>query len=139
MKKVKIKIESTQDIDGQKDSIISMLEGTLKKTVTGYELYYKENPQSENQSIITRIMIDNDSSVVLNRTGAVSSKMIIKKGEQNDCFYRTPQGDFLLEICGREVSSDINESGGIIKMVYTICSSGSYISDNEVIITVKEV
>jgi uncharacterized beta-barrel protein YwiB (DUF1934 family) len=93
----------------------------------------------DSASVKTKIFINSNKSIVLNRSGDINSRMEIEQNVRNNCFYSTPVGELSLGIHGEKVNVDLNEKGGRIELVYTIDSDLKLVSRNEVEITVKEV
>ena len=74
----------------------------------------------------------------LERQGDLRSKLLIEEGVRNNCFYTVPEGSLTLGIFGKEVRFSLDESGGDIKMVYTIDANMKLISENTVEIKIRE-
>jgi len=139
IKDVIINIEGVQGIDDQTDTIEFTTEGKFGFKDGKYFLSYDEGQMMENASIKTKIFINSSDSLVLQRSGTITSRMEIEKGRRNSCFYSTPAGDLCIGIYGEKLDVNLNDSGGRLEMVYTIDSDLTLISRNEVKITVKEV
>ncbi|MBR5473685.1 MAG: DUF1934 domain-containing protein [Clostridia bacterium] len=138
MKKVLVKIKGTQGLDGQKDVIELSTEGTLRVFENEYTITYSEDQTVEGSKTKTLLTITEDNTVILERRGDLNSRLIITEGERNSCLYAIPQGSLTLGIYGKEVKCNINESGGRLKMVYTIDVDLQPLSENEVEILVEE-
>lgn len=140
IKDVLINIKGTQGLDGDINTIEFTTEGRYGIKADGrYYLSYNEGQMLEDADIKTQIFVNTDNSVVLRRSGTIESRMEIGRESRKSCYYRTQMGDICIGIYGESVDIDLNESGGSIKMVYTIDSDLRLISRNEVKITVKEV
>ena len=92
----------------------------------------------ESLEVKTSIFIKPDS-VVLQRNGAIKSRMVIEKGVRNTCLYSTPHGNMVLGIYGDRVDYDLTEKGGSLKMSYNIDSNLKLVSRNEVSIKIREI
>ena len=138
MKKVLVKIKGTQGLDGQKDVIELSTEGTLRVFENEYTITYSEDQTVEGSNTKTLLTITEDNTVILERRGDLNSRLIITGGERNSCLYAIPQGSLTLGIYGKEVKCDMTESGGRVKMVYTIDIDLQPLSENEVEILVEE-
>lgn len=138
MKKVLVKIKGTQGLDGQKDVIELSTEGTLRVFENEYTITYSEDQTVEGSNTKTLLTITEDNTVILERRGDLNSRLIITEGERNSCLYAIPQGSLTLGIYGKEVKCDMTESGGRVKMVYTIDIDLQPLSENEVEILVEE-
>lgn len=135
MKKVMIKIRGTQGTGDNPDTIEFATEGTLTRQGDGFVLSYVDSAVIENEKITTTLTALGDS-ITLERTGAINSKLLIKKGVRNTCFYSVPEGNLTLGIYGKEVKNTLGDSGGKIKMVYTLDTDLKLISENSVEIDV---
>ena len=139
MKDVLISIKGIQGIDEEKDVIEFTTEGRYGIKDGKYYLYYDEGQMMENCEVKTRIFINSPSSLVLQRSGSIKSRMEIEKEKRNSCFYSTPIGELCIGIYGEKLDINLNDSGGSIEMIYTIDSDLRMVSRNEVKITIKEV
>lgn len=138
MKKVLIKVKGVQGIDGDNTVIELVTEGTLRKFENEYTITYTEEQTVEGSKTKTVLTVQSDDTVVLERRGDLNSRLVITKGERNNCLYAMPQGTLSLGIYGKEVKSNLTESGGTVKMVYTIDANLEPISENTVEIFVEE-
>ncbi len=138
MKKVLIKVKGVQGIDGDNNVIELVTEGTLRRFENEYTITYTEEQTVEGSKTKTVLTVQSDNTVVLERRGDLNSRLVITKGERNNCLYAMPQGTLSLGIYGKEVKSNLTESGGTVKMVYTIDANLEPISENTVEIFVEE-
>ena len=139
IKDVLITVVGIQGIDGEEDTVELTTEGRFGIKDGKYFLSYDEGQIVEAGKVKTKIFINSPDSVVLQRTGDISSRMEITAGERKSCFYSTPVGDICIGIYGENIELDLKENGGNINLVYTIDSDLKLISKNRVKITVKEV
>lgn len=138
MKKVLIKVKGVQGIDGDNTVIELVTEGTLRRFENEYTITYTEEQTVEGSKTKTVLTVKSDNTVVLERRGDLNSRLVITEGERNNCLYAMPQGTLSLGIYGKEVKSNLTESGGTVKMVYTIDANLEPISENTVEIFVEE-
>lgn len=140
VKDVLINIKGIQGIDGESGTIELVTEGKFGIRDGEYYLTYDETTTFDSdEKTKTRIYVKNADSVVLSRTGAVSSQMLIENGRRNTCIYATPFGEMTIGISGECIEHSLSENGGEIKLVYSIDSQLRLISRNEVNISVREV
>ncbi len=123
----------------QKDVIEFTTEGTLQKTEDGFALCYEEGEMMGERSVRTTLTACGQNDVILERSGDMSSRLVIQSGVRNNCFYSTPQGELTLGIYGKTVENRLSDKGGTLKMEYTIDTNLQPISENTVEISVKEV
>lgn len=138
MKKVLIKIKGTQGLDGETDVVELSTEGTLRTFNGDYILTYSEEDTIAGKKTKTQLTVQNNNTVVLDRRGELTSRFVITKGERNSCLYSIPQGSLTLGIYGKNVTANLNEYGGTLKMSYSIDANLQPLSENTVEITVQE-
>lgn len=140
IKDVIIDIKTEQTVDGNTDLIEFTTDGRFGVKEGSYFISYDESQLLEvDGEIKTTVFIKPDNSVVLQRSGAYSSKMVIEKGVRNNCFYATPMGELSLGIFGEKIKTSLTEDGGSICMNYTIDTNLQLLSRNSVKISIKEV
>lgn len=139
MKKVKINIKGTQEIDDQTETIEMISEGTLRKTDGGFVICYNEGEITGQPKTRTTLTVSNDKTAVISRSGTMSSRLIIKEGQRNNCFYSSPIGMLELGIYGEKVCHKLTEKGGEINLGYTLDQNKQSVSKNTVNIIIKEV
>ena len=138
MKKVLVKVKGTQGVDGEKSVIELSTEGTLREFEGDYIITYSDDPTESGEKTKTQLTIQKNGTVILDRRGDLNSRLVITEGERNQCLYSIPQGSMTLGIYGKQVTSNMTASGGMVKMVYSIDMNLSPLSDNEVEIFVEE-
>ena len=138
MKKVLVKVKGVQGVDGDTSVIELATEGTLREFDGEYIIAYSEEQTVEGSKTKTQLIIKDDKTIVLERKGAVTSRLVITQGERNNCIYAIPQGSMTLGIYGKEVKSNMTSCGGSVKMTYTIDVNLQQLSTNEVEILVEE-
>ena len=138
MKDVIIKIKGTQGLDlGDAQVIEFTTEGTMETTDDGYVLRCDEGQMMGLGRVNTTLTAKNGGTVVLDREGELSSRLIIKHGRRTSCFYSIPQGELTLGIYGKNVEVNLNETGGTVKLEYAIDTDMKPLSNNIVEIEVK--
>ena len=136
MKKVMIKIRGTQ---GENEVTEFSTEGILKTDGENFVISYFDNAIIKNESVKTVLTAKSDRSVTVERKGPLSSKMFIEKGVRNNCFYSVPEGNLTLGIYGKEIENGLTETGGDLKIVYTLDADMRHISENKVEINVRNI
>ncbi len=140
IKDVIIDIKTEQTVDGNTDTIEFTTDGRFGIKDGSFFLSYDESRLLEVEGEVkTTVFVKPDNSVVMQRTGAYNSRMVIEKGVRSNCFYSTPMGQLSLGVFGEKVSSNLSENGGDVTMNYTIDTDLKLLSRNRVNITVKEV
>lgn len=138
MKDVIINIKGTQTDDKDSDVIEFTTLGKFGERDGKYMVVYEENQTLEGALVKTTLKTENNR-IVMNRSGAIDSKLVIEKGRRNRCFYSIPQGELVLGIFGESIVNNLNKNGGDLSMCYTIDIDNGLISRNTVEISIKEV
>ena len=140
IKDVIISIKTEQTVGDSTDTIEFTTDGRFGIKDGSYFISYEESKLLEvDGDVKTTLYIKSDDSIVMQRNGAYSSRMVIQKGVRNNCFYVTPMGELSLGIFGEKVKTNFSENGGNINMNYTIDTNLQLLSRNSVNISVKEV
>lgn len=136
-KDVSIKLVSVQ-IDGEMRQETELLsDGTYEKTDKGYRIAYEESEATGFEGSVTTLETEGSRKVTMNRTGAVSSNLIVEDGRKHHCVYGTPYGDFTVGVNATFINSDLNDEGGKLEFHYVIDVNSSYVGDFEIIIEIK--
>ena len=139
MKQVTVRIKGIQGLDGQTETVETVADGTLGVRENRVLLCYTEPETVGQKGIRTSLLYKAPDTVILTRSGALETRMVIEKGHTEVCRYNTGFGELFLDITGESVEGHLTESGGTLKMVYRIDAGGKIVSKNQVEITVKEV
>ena len=134
-----IDIKGIQGIDDESDTIEFTTDGRFGVKNGEFFISYDDGQMLEDSlDVKTSIFIKPDS-VILQRSGAIKSRMVIETGVRNTCFYSTPHGNMVLGIYGENVDYNLSENGGSLKMSYNIDSNLKLVSRNEVSIKIREI
>ena len=143
MKKVLITIRGTQGLSETNDTVEFMTRGVMRKTADDdLVLSYDDDRilgDTSGKSVKTRLTIEKNDRVTIERGGELSSRIVIEKGVRNDCLYSVSNMDLTLGIFGKTVQNNLTENGGRISMTYEIDANSRPLSQNIIEITVKEV
>ena len=140
MKKVLITIRGAQKLSENKEVIELMTEGVMRKNGEDYILNYNDSQiLGENEKVRTRLTVRGTRRLTIERSDAVKARMVVEKGVRNNCIYGTPHGDLMLGVYGKNIESNLSDSGGQVSVTYTLDAGMRFLSENEIQITVKEV
>ena len=117
---VVLSIRGQQNYLGQEPDVIELVtEGTLEKTVDGWELHYEESELTGLDGVSTTFELQG-KTVTLTREGKMNSQMVFCEGVSHDSLYQMEFGALMLTVCATRVASDISENGGVIDLKYNI-------------------
>ena len=105
--------------DDKKTSQIELVtEGKYYKKGKNYYVTYKESEVTGMEGTTTTVKMCHDGLVTLTRFGKVNTQFIFRKGEKHTSYYDTVYGTFIVDILTKEVSVDIDDSGGDVRVDY---------------------
>lgn len=138
-KEVIIFVRGEQYYDGvDPDDVELISEGHMTLAEDGgITLSYEETELTGMEGTTTRFSIRNDT-VVLTRSGKVSSQMIFQRGRQHSSLYETPWGTLTVDIATSSLAYRLDEHGGILEIQYTIAVEHQVTGRNQFKIRVRE-
>ena len=108
---------SRQCIGGETEEIRLSTTGTLTGTPQDYEIRYREEDDALHRTESV-LHVERGACVTVQRTGDLSSHIVIERNVRHVSQYVTPYGTFMLGVCGLQVSSDVDENGGTLAFQY---------------------
>ena len=100
-------------------------------------LTYQESEVTGMEGTRTSVMVMPDQ-VVVDRDGAVPSRMIFRPGEKHAFLYDTPVGSATMHMDTRNMNARFNEHGGHMEIDYVLDMEHAFVSRNQFHLTVKE-
>ena len=100
-------------------------------------LTYQESEVTGMEGTRTSVMVMPDQ-VVVDRDGAVTSRMVFRPGEKHAFLYDTPVGSATMHMDTRNMNARFNEHGGHMEIDYVLDMEHAFVSRNQFHLTVKE-
>ena len=100
-------------------------------------LTYQESEVTGMEGTRTSVIVMPDQ-VVVDRDGAVTSRMIFRPGEKHAFLYDTPVGSATMHMDTRNMNARFNEHGGHMEIDYVLDMEHAFVSRNQFHLTVKE-
>lgn len=100
-------------------------------------LTYLETEVTGMEGTRTSVMVMPDQ-VVVDRDGAVTSRMVFRPGEKHAFLYDTPVGSATMHMDTRNMQARFNEHGGHMEIDYVLDMEHAFVSRNQFHLTVKE-
>ena len=120
------------------DGIELATEGTMTIEDNGdVILEYRETELTGMEGTTTRFHLQGDT-VILTRTGPVTSQMVFQQGKPNSSIYKTPWGDLNVTVSTTRLAHRLSERGGILDIKYAISVGHQMMGENQFKIRVKE-
>lgn len=136
MKKADITIISVISNDEGEEKTEFFTEGGFDKTEEGYTISYAETDEMGYEACTVTISASKDK-VLIERQGNAASMLIVERDMKHHCLYGTPYGEFTMGINTFKVRNELSTDGGTLFMKYCIDIDNDFISENEMLITVK--
>jgi uncharacterized beta-barrel protein YwiB (DUF1934 family) len=134
-----ISIKGSQKVDGEEGSVELTTFGSYVKRGPSRYIVYKEYASDTVPVTRTSILkIDGNNRLTLMRKGADSTRLILENGKRHLCQYDTGYGCLTVGIFTSRLDSDLSDTGGSLKVSYTLDINSVLSSMNELFITVKE-
>ena len=132
-----ITIKGTQVVDGQKEAIELLTDGTYAIRDGSFYICYDESEATGFKGSRTTLKYDpTHDQVTLTRRGATRSQLIIEAGRRHQCTYDTGYGNLILGVNGNRIESTLDEKGGEIRFRYSLDVNTVLASENGVSISV---
>ena len=123
--------EELDRIEFTTDGVYSFVDGT------GY-LRYQETDVTGMPGTETRLEIRPDE-VVVDRRGAITSRMVFRRGEKNCFQYETPFGMATMGMDTKKIRHDFNARGGSMTIDYVLNLEHAIVERNRFCIDVRPV
>ena len=137
MKKVIVSVRGKGGLeDGEPMELLT--EGKFYKENSIYCISYEETGMTGMEGTTTTVRAG-DNRVTLQRKGMVASEFIFEEGKKNVSHYATEYGVFTVGVTAEQVDVSMDDSGGIVSVVYSLDFLGNAAVKNEFILTVREV
>ena len=133
-----ITVVGKQTVDDESDKIEVITEGELREENGKITITYPEYPEDDPAKKTDTTVILDKGILSIERTGEMSSHLILEQGVRHECLYSTPVGQMFIGIFTDSISADINEHGGEINAAYQLDFNRTVVSYNEFYISVKE-
>ena len=117
---VMLAIEGRQSYVGQEPEIIRLdTEGTREFRDGGWDITYEESELTGLAGVVTTFRVE-PGKVMLNREGALNSRMLFQEGVAHDSLYQMEYGTLMITVKATNVFYDIVSDGGSIDLAYQI-------------------
>ena len=138
-KDVTIAVRTVSDTGSIDELILSYeTEGKYWFNNDGAELWYDEPEHLGMGNVRTRFHIYAGKAVIV-REGDVNSEMRLIPGENTDFVYSVSAGNITLFVRTEQLKSTLSDSGGTVSFSYEIFNGEEKLSENEIILEIREV
>ena len=132
-----ITIDTVQTTDSGDDSFSLSTFGEYDYSKERAVIRYEDSAATGFEGCETVLNI-NENGVSMERTGAISSQLVLETGKKHMCHYMTPYGDLPLGVYTEDIKDNLSENGGTLDLHYTLDLNANFFALNHLKITVKE-
>lgn len=139
-KKVLLKFRGNNGYEGGgSDKTEFITKGSLVQKNGKYYLKYTEAPATPADVTVTTTMKIEDSKVTVLRYGETNTQMVMETGKKHMSYYETPYGSLLVGVIADNISLDIGEQKGKIRIDYDLEINESMMSRNTINLSYEEI
>lgn len=131
-----ISIIGVQTLDGESDTVELDTAGKLEAAEEGFRLSYEESPVTGLEGAVTTLHVA-PGQVLLERSGALNSLLVLEPGKRHQSLYETPYGSLTMGVYTEFLEMDLDESGGALAFAYTMDMNGAAAGRHEVRVAVR--
>lgn len=137
-KNVIISVKGIQSTVGKDTNSLELItEGKYYKKDNAYYVTYKESEVTGMSGTTTTLKIS-DGVITLMRFGSVNTQFIFEKGQKHMSYYDTIYGTFTVSVLASQVSVNVDDSGGEIKVDYDIEIDNNKTGENDLHMYIRE-
>lgn len=97
---------------------------------------YEDTSATGFESSVTTIKVNGNKNASIIRRGTANSALTLEIGKKHFCQYGTPYGNIQIGVFAHSIEDKLEEEGKLY-MKYTLDLNSSYLSDNEIILKIK--
>lgn len=101
------------------DVIELVTEGSMEFRDGGWDVCYEESDLTGLSGVTTEFRIERDK-IILTRSGKLNSRMVFQEGLRHESLYQMEFGALMITVCPSRIMVQLDESGGVIDLIYTI-------------------
>lgn len=133
---VLISLTSIQWQDGEKCET-ELLTKASYTSKGGWDIIsYEDTSATGFEGSVTTIKVDDSKNASITREGTANSVLSLEIGRKHFCQYGTPYGSLQIGVYTHAIENTLAENGRLY-LKYTLDANSSYLSDNEIIMTVQ--
>lgn len=135
-KNVLISLTSKRFQDNEHDSSELVTRATYHKENGADVISYEDTEATGYEGSVTTITVDGSERACIMRRGTANSVLTMEMGKKHYCHYGTPFGDMQIGVYTHKIDNSLSIDGKLY-MKYTLDLNSSFLSDNEIILSIK--
>ena len=135
-KNVLISLTSIQYQDNEESKTELLTRACIQREKGKDIIYYDDTSATGFEGSVTTIIVDGCHSASVIRKGTANSSLSLELGRKHFCQYGTPYGNLQIGVYTHAIENTMSENGRLY-LKYTLDLNSSYLSDNEIILTIQ--
>ena len=132
-----VTVRGIQRVEGDEDVVELVTGGRFTCHGGRWLIRYEESDDTGYGGCHTSLRYDPEKGqVILLRTGAVHSQLMVEEGKRHQCTYDTGCGTIILGVSGSRIAADLDEQGGTLEFHYSLDVNTPLVSVNDVYVAV---
>lgn len=133
---VTISLKSIQWQDNEKSQTELLTKASCHEENGSFVISYEDTEATGFKGSVTTIRVEKNKSASIIRKGTANSVLSLEMGKKHYCQYGTPYGNLQIGVFTHSISNNLLKDGSLY-MKYTLDLNSSYLSDNEIILTIQ--
>lgn len=134
---VTISLTSIQWEDDEKNETELLTKANLTKSGDNYVISYEDTEATGFEGSVTTITVNGNKSAYIVREGTSNTVLSLETGKKHYCQYGTPYGTMQIGVYTHLIENNISQNGRLY-LKYTLDLNSSFLSDNEIIMTINQ-
>lgn len=134
---VLISLTSVQYQDGEETRTELLTRADMHTENGCLVVSYEDTSATGFEGSVTTIKVNGSKDASIIRRGTANSVLSLETGRKHFCQYGTPYGNLQIGVYTHSIENTLAESGRLY-FKYTLDLNSSYLSDNEIILTVQQ-
>lgn len=135
-KDIMISLTSVQWVDNEKSETELLTKAKLSHEDGLDVISYEDTSATGFEGSVTTIKIDKSRSASIIRKGTANTILSLEMGRKHYCQYGTPYGMLQMGVLTHQIQNTLAKDGRVY-LKYSIDINASYVSDNEIIMTIQ--
>ncbi len=133
-----ISLTSVQWQDKEKSETELLTRAKCHREGKSCVISYEDTEATGFKGSVTTIKVDSNKQASIIRKGSANSVLSLEMGKKHFCQYGTPYGVLQIGVFTHDIKNTIDKDGRLY-MKYTLDLNSSYLSDNEIILQIKNI
>ena len=133
-----ISLTSVQWQDKEKSETELLTRAKCRREGKSCVISYEDTEATGFKGSVTTIKVDSNKQASIIRKGSANSVLSLEMGKKHFCQYGTPYGVLQIGVFTHDIKNTIDKDGRLY-MKYTLDLNSSYLSDNEIILQIKNI